>query len=60
MRLRAPYNRRFEPRYPCREMPTRHCPVSYDNVCGDRPCARFESSDEAPWLADIDIGRDGP
>lgn len=39
--------------YACREMPTRHCPVSYNSVCGDRPCARFGSSDETPWARDI-------
>lgn len=36
---------------PCRIMPTRGCPPVYDGLCGDRPCARFESEDEAPWIA---------
>lgn len=40
----------MEPARPCREMPTRHCPVVYDGVCGERPCARFESEDETPWV----------
>lgn len=40
-----------EPTYPCRVMPTRRCPPAYEGVCGeDRPCARFESEDETPWL----------
>lgn len=43
----------FEPEHPCREMPTRHCPVVYQSTCGDRPCARFESDDEAPWLPEM-------
>lgn len=32
----------FDPEFPCREMPTRACPGSYDGLCGDRPCARYE------------------
>lgn len=40
----------FDPAFPCRVMPTRHCPDSYGDVCGDRPCARYESEDETPWL----------
>lgn len=39
----------FEPEHPCRLMPTRDCPPSYGGVCGDRPCARLESNDPAPW-----------
>lgn len=39
-----------EPMHPCRVMPTRRCPDVYNDVCGDRPCARFESDDETPWL----------
>lgn len=39
--------------FPCRVMPTRHCPVVFAGVCGTRPCARFDSDDESPWLADI-------
>lgn len=37
----------------CRRMPTRHCPVTYGGPCGSRPCARFESHDETPWLAEL-------
>lgn len=33
----------------CRIMETRTCPPSYYGPCGDRPCARFESDDPAPW-----------
>lgn len=33
----------------CRRMETRTCPPSYNGPCGDRPCARFESDDPAPW-----------
>lgn len=40
------------PKYPCRELETRACPKSYGDVCGDRPCARYESEDETPWAAD--------
>jgi hypothetical protein len=36
--------------YPCREMETRHCPLSFNGPCGEKPCARFESDDETPWL----------
>lgn len=43
----------MEPRYPCSIMPTRHCPAIYGSVCGDRPCARYESDDEEPWLPEI-------
>jgi hypothetical protein len=43
----------FEPEFPCRVMETRGCPVSYGGVCGDRPCARFESDDVAPWAEDL-------
>lgn len=45
---------RFEPVHPCREMPTRHCPAAIDAVCGDRPCARYESDDETPWLPEVE------
>lgn len=43
----------MEPIYACRECPTRHCPVSYDAVCGERPCARFESEDSEPWQMEL-------
>lgn len=52
-RLHPIYVDDFEPVHPCREMSTRHCPISYDDVCGDRPCARFESTDPGPWLVEI-------
>ena len=36
---------------PCQKMPTRACPVVYGETgCGDRPCARFQSDNEAVWL----------
>lgn len=41
------------PEFPCREMPTRHCPAGYGDVCGPRPCARYESEDESPWRAEL-------
>lgn len=34
----------------CRRMETRTCPQPYNGPCGERPCARFESDDPAPWL----------
>lgn len=43
-----------EPEFPCREQETRHCPKIYNDVCGDRPCARFESDDDTPWLPEIE------
>lgn len=46
------YRRPLEPVFPCREMPTRHCPAVYGDVCGDRPCARFDSNDPTPWRGD--------
>lgn len=49
----AKYHGPMEPVHPCREMPTRHCPASYDAVCGERPCARFESTDPEPWQVDV-------
>ena len=54
MTIEPRYHARFEPVYPCREMPTRHCPAVYDAVCGVRPCARFESRDESPWAPEIE------
>lgn len=38
--------------HPCRQMPTRHCPIIYEGTCGEKPCARFESTDETPWIAE--------
>jgi hypothetical protein len=43
----------MDPVFPCREMETRHCPAVYQSTCGTRPCARFESKDEAPWLPEL-------
>lgn len=43
----------MDPVHPCRILPTRHCPAVYDAVCGDRPCARYQSDDETPWLPEI-------
>jgi hypothetical protein len=43
----------FEPEFPCRLMETRSCPKMYNGVCGDRPCARFESDDEEPWIPEV-------
>lgn len=39
----------------CRIMSTRRCPAVYQGVCGDRPCARFESEDEGPWLDELPL-----
>lgn len=47
------YVGRNEPAFPCRVMPTRHCPVVYAARCGDRPCARYESDDPAPWVPEL-------
>lgn len=51
----------IDPKHPCRVMPTRGCPPNYGEVCGGRPCARFESDDEAPWLdtAEITVSDEG-
>ena len=52
--LKPRFNGLMDPVYPCREMPTRHCPAVYEAVCGEsRPCARFESNDETPWLPEL-------
>lgn len=48
----------FDPAHACRQMPTRHCPAIYQDVCGGRPCARFESRDESPWLPEIKVTND--
>jgi hypothetical protein len=55
--LVPPFRGQFDPEYPCREMATRHCPAVYESVCGDRPCARFESEDPTPWWPEIDPER---
>lgn len=49
----APFTGPMQPVHPCREMPTRHCPAVYDAVCGDRPCARYESTDPEPWRPEL-------
>lgn len=44
----------MEPVHECRVMVTRHCPAIYEGPCGDdRPCARYESEDETPWLPEL-------
>lgn len=43
----------MEPLYPCRVFELRHCPAVYGDVCGPRPCARYESEDETPWWPEI-------
>lgn len=45
-----------KPMYPCRQMETRHCPARYSQFyegCHERPCARFESEDPWPWVAEL-------
>lgn len=54
MTLTPKYAAPSQPLHPCRQIHTRHCPAVYDAECGDRPCARFESDDETPWLAELD------
>lgn len=52
--IRPAFHGPMEPVYPCREMSTRHCPAIYGEVCGDdEPCARYESTDETPWLPEL-------
>ena len=54
LRHECPNNRGLiEPDHPCRVMPTRGCPSSYAGECGARLCARYESDDETPWLAEL-------
>lgn len=45
-------------RVECRRWPTRRCPAVYEGGCGDRPCARFESDSEEPWLAEVAAERE--
>lgn len=52
-KLKPHYYGSMNPAHPCREMPTRHCPAVYWSVCGPRPCARFDSRDETPWLPEL-------
>lgn len=58
--LRPEYLGPLEPVHPCRKMFTRHCPAVYAGLCGDRPCARFESDDETPWWPEITGDRRRP
>jgi hypothetical protein len=51
--VRPRFSGPMQPVHPCRQIPTRHCPAVYDAECGDRPCARFESEDETPWLPEL-------
>lgn len=51
--IKAEYRAPMEPVHPCREMPTRHCPAAYRDVCGARPCARYESELDEPWRAEL-------
>lgn len=37
-------------------MKTRNCPLQWEDGCEDKPCARFESQDTAPWQEEIDSG----
>lgn len=53
-RVRPKYHAMMEPVFPCREMPTRHCPAVFDDVCPPlAACARFESDDARPWLPEL-------
>lgn len=55
--MEALYRGYMDPVHPCREMPSRHCPAVYEDVCGDdRPCARYESKDDTPWLPELRKG----
>ncbi|HEX6970231.1 MAG TPA: hypothetical protein VF174_15660 [Micromonosporaceae bacterium] len=54
VKIEPPYHGEFDPVHPCRKAETRHCPAIYDGVCGERPCARFESEDEGPWLPECE------
>ena len=45
----------MEPWFPCRRMPTRHCPAIYDARCDDDgPCARYESESWEPWYPELE------
>lgn len=44
---------RLDPtRFPCRVQDTRGCPRVYDTGCPGK-CARFDSDDDTPWLAEL-------
>jgi len=51
VRMLGPMN----PVYPCRILQTRHCPAVYDDTCDawSLPCARYESTDETPWVPEV-------
>lgn len=60
--MRATYRGPMEPAYPCRVMPTRHCPAIFEHIqhgvpvggCkAEEPCARYESEEEWPWLVEL-------
>lgn len=61
--VRATYRGPMDPAYPCRELPTRHCPALYEHVkhgesvggCApDEPCARFDRERHpSPWLTEL-------
>jgi hypothetical protein len=51
--LIPPYYFNMAPVHACHKMPTRHCPAVYQDVCGARPCARFESDSPAPWVPEL-------
>lgn len=51
--LKPRYHGNSVPVFACWRMPTRHCPAVYEDICGDRPCARFESQDTEPWVPEI-------
>lgn len=59
MTYRPIYIGPFEPKFPCREMPTRHCPAIYGEVCGDRACGRYgpitDKQAREIWLPEIEI-----
>jgi len=38
---------------PCRDMPTRACPMTRAAGCPGELCARFESDDLTPWALDM-------
>lgn len=44
----------------CRILDARQCPSQWSAGCGDRPCARFESDDETPWIQEPQAREVGP
>jgi hypothetical protein len=57
--IRPEYLGPMEPRYPCREIPTRHCPAALGSQCPAGPCARYDLTDDSVWLPEIGAGRYG-